>query len=1843
MAMSWQDINTRPAAGGIDSYSSKAKTEEGFVEDAVNMDVDASGKWSTRPGYETYYGWMPLRVRRFVQSGTAIKLYFDSSTTIDLAQTGVGPVIVSGRLPYASDYGTSSFSNTDNTVYFPYYGLSSRDTITGTGTISRSADDTGLTSKYVFVQVCKSDSTTNVSNTTLDMQSVVVDNATFDMSVSYSIIGSEEVFFIYKPKEAEAGSVYIAPIASTTQDVTFNNYDGLGDVGVNAVSFAFVDGDAVRFTTTGSLPANLSADTTYYIIDSSTGRSKLAASPGGTPIAYVSAGTGTHTATLQGQTFTIDAATHNLNNFQIGVKVYDESTGDSVEVVAEQITLNPSTGEVTVTIGDSIDGYAILTTVPAENAVSEAALAGTNTFTIVGPPSPYCFYYVYAYDSISGVYIEVVPESISYDAASDTTSIEYVLAASSESVEVYWETASTVSNILTLTDTGSATLDLTDPSLTIWGVGHQNIYRSGTQRGGWVHGLDNYKSTGQEHLVACVGGAPYYALAEVDASASALIPANYANLRKRTGSERILSPLFATADTGRTRGSVVDASVENYMALCTAITFVSTGVVDVTLSFTNKTGNVDIGGTISTSDKLTISGMGDNRNNGTFLISSVVSDTATETVVRIANADAVDDQVNEAGMLGRAGVFTDVVGFASAHSFVGGDTITYTGTSVSWPVVGLMSTTTVLVEVEEPATLPANILMYGTRRSRVIQIRDNSGTVTVENYVPGDSISCPFVDNKPVILNVNSQPDATATVVVSGGVATATFGATQYLNTNAYVFFYGDVTNSINGEQLLTFITDSTTAVFSTSAADGTYTGYLLGDCVELDESIEWWDSSSASSTGVIGRWWPIDAPPVDSLNPYIVDTAYKYFDANAYSEQPITSSVVMADTMYFANGDDSILKYDGTYVYNAGLNRVIPSVFMTLDTSVASIQPGFQVAYTAVSVSGKYFRIEVDAFKTGDRVYDSTTGLVFTVVEKQLVPGGTDKYNIVVAEDTSALSGTGTLTKVKRFRFYTRFNMIDRNNNIIASNAANSSDCYFDVYEAGRILIKTSGYPILAYGDYDRIEMEVYKTESDTEAPFYLTKRINIESGTSSVVIYDDVDDAQLTQLDAVNSALLGQEIGTGWQPPYRAGMITTADNSLIIGNLKSWPRLDITMKAQQAALTAANLAGFSYLFRKSNDDTTTVSDFENVQKWVFVNSSAVSLNANTTFTFTAGDVTPASGNINKNSHGLLTGAVIRLAGSDIPGGLSTSSYYYVIKVDANNFKLASTLDDAIANTNLTFSDAGSGTNTLTSSGWTDGNQIYSPAHGLTTGDWIYMFYSAAGNYDSLAHCGWFQVNVTSAYTFTLLGSGYESPTFGGDVPDSYVTAPTKTDIPVWLGTDGNYGNVDGNPSGSIELAAARRLADSINFTMTTTQYNSKAIAPDFHPWLTAYAGADYNVGQIVVENQVVQLSTMEAVIGTIPDHLAVFVNGIARGDAEQVSASTYLYPSRVGISFKNYPEIFDNLDGTQTESQSVVDINPADGQSVVAGIQFFGESTFGAANLNQVVVLFKPNSIYVLDVRTRQYQKIDSRGIGCTAPKTVASTKDGIMFVYKGGIYRLSAQGMRVDFVGRYMRGRWKELVGTDSLDVAAATHWGDKRQYKVFLPPTDAPGVSGEDVYPTQTFVYNYDNEEQGRMGSWTRYTNIDALLGCNQAENNFFASPNGVVFQVRNYSAAIDYRDDVSSIPTSITFRADDFGVPSSRKSVLRTVLQLDTVSTALSNVTVYTATNLSSNFNTTASMNLTTADGTPVIECSPADKKGTHIQVKVAHTAYDEALSIVGLGYEVNKLTFQGVSQSADFS
>ena len=78
--------------------------------------------------------------------------------------------------------------------------------------------------------------------------------------------------------------------------------------------------------------------------------------------------------------------------------------------------------------------------------------------------------------------------------------------------------------------------------------------------------------------------------------------------------------------------------------------------------------------------------------------------------------------------------------------------------------------------------------------------------------------------------------------------------------------------------------------------------------------------------------------------------------------------------------------------------------------------------------------------------------------------------------------------------------------------------------------------------------------------------------------------------------------------------------------------------------------------------------------------------------------EITFASANWESEAHGLTSGLKVQLTTSSaLPAGLSLATDYFVIVVDADNFKLANSLVNALTGTPVTLTNSGVGNQTVT------------------------------------------------------------------------------------------------------------------------------------------------------------------------------------------------------------------------------------------------------------------------------------------------------------------------------------------------------------------------------------------------------------------------------------------------------------------------------------------------------------------------------------------------------------------
>lgn len=1819
---------------GIDQQSAENRIPEGYCEDIENADPQSTGHIAKRKGYQGYAGYIPVRVKEVVYNTTStdnIELILDNS--IELPSNRSQPLIVLGKSSSANTSNTGDFTSTESIHYYAGYKADIRVTFDTANTpIVILGTDHNIATEFLAIGIGDSTSEVNNSYTDIEVDSITIDKTTKNVTITYTnTTGSDFEGFVWiKDKSTAAGTSY----AGST-------------------------------TTIG----------------------------------------GTEAIPIGSSTHTIAGTLSNLNNTNLSVRVYKDTGTELVQdFLPDAITLDENTGDVSVTFTSVLTAFTavfIVDSNPTANfATGSVPSGGTITVPIntsVAGGTDFANIVCYLETETPDVLEQIMPDTVVNDSTNNLISVRFTNNTGvGANFEVYWDFVTIDTNSLIVTGSVPATgYTDTEPQLTIWGLCHEEIYGDKVAREGWTTHIDSYRAPAENRLISGLGGNLFAARLRSEASNATdyLMPLVYPRLQARLDSDIIIGPAFysLSATPSRTRGFIKgDNGGVNTFSI-TSITYnSSTGYVDYLLTIpgmlilesdgvTPTTIDEVISTTFGLEDNFTATQCGYSQHNGTFKIQSVAS-TATTLTISVENSliDAADYDETDVGGFG--GIFTDQLTFVGSVPFIAddrltsalfsasldincvrsngtageltlqtqtisgtvslladsiriadGETVTVTGTLTTTP-----GNTAMIDGITTSISLPSGLRVVGERTSSLIPTRDFEVQPEVDNIVRGDMLAYTGINRQLRVKSVNTLNNVGVTIVGSGATTTFTLGqeaVTDTLFVGKQVLITGS--NSFTGTQTIADITSATsftvntgiTSVAVSITADGTTgtatvapfrastiaelsvgdvvtiagttnynashivtaiptslsfefsttrttsesgviaeTGTLEGKVIEVDESLAIADSTDSSKQLFVhSRWIPIESP-TDNFDA-TPKTRIRYFDTNLYDQQEIIRSTMVQDNLYLTNDDDEVMKFDGTNIYRAGLFRWQPNLFVTTDTTVAGKIELDNVAIGVTGLDGTtQFKVaegDENRFSPGELLYHDDDNKFYTV-DNIHVKGASG--HIAVTSPISG-AGSGSIYEASIFKYYFRLNAIDANDNIVASAVTGANDFVVQLGVDAAVNIRLVGMPLWDIYDYDRLEVQIYRTQANGTTFHLLTTLAMDFDANAGYIDYTDADsDFSLTDatLDATMTALKGIELGTALTQPMRAKYCTSAGNRLVLGNLKDYPQLDMRLlKASQTAelvdSTFTNASNNTWLFRKDNTDTATDTDMINRAKYVFTAAGA----SGTTIT-----------------------------------GVSTS-----------------------AGTSIT----------------------YTTATPPAVGDWVYVYHEQSADADSVGASGWYLVDSATAGNFTVLEDNAPS-SLTGNFPNKFITNASG-DIPVPMGTDGNYAQFNGNTDVSSSLfLSMRRLADAINCTMRKAQGIT-----GFAPWMTANAGSEYNVGQLVVRQPKLFSTSMEVVVPALTGDFSVFVNNIKRSGGDNAGAIARLFPSRIIASYANFPEVFDNPTATSDlDSDSAIDINSADGQEITAIIPFFGDAAFGAAQKSGIVVVFKTNSIYLVDLAAKDaglnaVQRLETRGKGCTAPYSVSVTRGGIMFANDTGVYRLN-RNLSVDYIGRKYERKFRDTVNKDQLALATGHHDTEANSYKLSYPQT------GETENSTVA-VYNHTREyEQKGDGSWTTYTNHPTTGWTNLEANSYFASTSGRVFIIRKLNETSDFRDDASAIAMAITTRALD-SLDSGRRKVHSKIITHYRVPSQSDGTALLAALDLKTVFQETDAfkINVESQDGLgdsgnqKVISIvSVIDNKvGVYIQLKYTNSTIDEAVEITGIDFRIAAKSDEGILEARE--
>lgn len=1718
MAVAYQPISQFNYGSGIDQQSSEDQIADGFIEDARNVDPNPKGYLAKRKGYQGFAGSLPVRVTSVEEGTSPYTLCFILDSSIDLGTVRSTPIIVQGRSSAGSS-GQDFVAVSDTVQYYDEFSADVRKSIpAGTSTTSISNSEHRMNSEDYVVETLESTSPINLSNSVFESDSISISTSTFEADIQ----------------------------------------------------------------TVNSTGAPLSALFMF--------RKK-------TPAAGKVYKTST---TFTGSTINIPAGTHALDNFNIMASVYKDN-GSSLERVIPDSVVVSVAGLVSIgftTLPNPTSLVIYLTSVPSSNIVTGSIAASTNSnVSITGLSSPLVFVYCFLENIITGSRELVSPNSITVDAATGTATVGIVNGTSSAAnFIVYYEYGQILTDKLCV-QPNVGTLADTAPQLTLWGLEHSEIYsNSAANEAGWVNHLDVIHQVATEYPVSGLGGNLFRVASQGSAEdvASYLLPTVYPDIRQRLDSTKVIGPAFVgTSDSSaRTRGFIQFDGGDEGNARVSSVSFdggVAGGTVKYTLSTPNLNlssyiPSITISPTAGTEDYLSVQGSGKSRFNGEFRIAQISTGTNTLTIwVFNDSVDSSDYDETDSGAL--ASVFTDQLSLGSGnHPFIPSDYLfADLFNTQSFQVVSAKVSILVVRNVFDELECPAGLRLTGQRTASVVPIRDINENSTVSDLVRGDMLQFSGLVRLPRILSINPFDSLNVTVDGTGTVATVSGlpDTSPYaVGKKLLLLQAGEYTGEVTVEEIL-----STTSFSFTSTGTSTgVSGVVAGNTIELDEAITIRDTlDNSNSISVPARWVPIEAPIATGSLP--VKTYRSHFPGNSYDSQPFLRSSMVSDNMYFTNHDDLVTKYDGFSLYRSGLPRWQAQLFTVVDTgATAKIGVPQPKSAPVASWTDNYFQLTNEAnlstFAVGDVVSLASAPAKTYVV--QSVSDISPTAYVYVNQNIQGSSGADTLQAANAFwRYYFRLNTVDANDNITLSATTGSEEFFVELTQDAAVRLRLAGFPVLENYNYDRLEVEIYRTKVNTQAPFYkiATIPLNFDNYTGYVDYVDSASDEVLVDLDAALTSIRGDQLGGNLSQPLLAQYVTTAANRLVLANVQGFPQLDIkfSTSASDSASLATRLAGKRLLFRKDNTDAATTSD----------NSSRIAV----------------------------------------------------------EFKSSS-----LAVSGISF----------------DGIDVFSfttAAHTLTApGQWVYLFSNGSPRYTEVT--GWFQVQTVSDSTHFTIKLPSNDGAGSIPVPDNVnrvciATAPA--DLPVYIGTDDqNYQYTSGNDG--LLINAMLRAANALNAAQRMTD---PTLVPGFVPWLTARGGGDADFNQLLVSQPKVLTTSMEVLLPTVGplEDLQLFVNSIKRDSEAQAGAFSNVFPSRILVSYPDYPEVFDNpLATLDSQSESAVDVNPADGQQITGVIPFFGDSAFGAALQSGVVVVFKTRSIYIIDLAAKAagqnpVQKIESQGLGCTAPFSLAPTRDAIMFANESGIFRLN-KSLQVEFVGQSLDRAYRSDVNKDQLSLAHGHHYALGRLYKLSFPV-------GTNTKNSDVFVYNhtreynavsYNSYTPGGFGSWTRYDSHPVTGWANfQGVDSLFGTTFGRVMSVRRAGDDTDYRDDAAAISAFALLRADCLGLDSVRKKLANIILYFRSpVGNSTLNSHAELAIDLTKDFDSLDSFTLLAQNSPPdgLSDTTGSKIKGlrfssdkryfTWAQIRVSNNGKDEGMELVRSVFVVASSDVRkGIREAAD--
>ena len=937
------------------------------------------------------------------------------------------------------------------------------------------------------------------------------------------------------------------------------------------------------------------------------------------------------------------------------------------------------------------------------------------------------------------------------------------------------------------------------------------------------------------------------------------------------------------------------------------------------------------------------------------------------------------------------------------------------------------------------------------------------------------------------------------------------------------------------------------------------------------------------------------------------------------------TELAALNDSLYTTTYDRSVIKFDGTHISDAGIQEspiyhhswLVPKEFGVNHTEYGFISP------TTITGKLKAVNVNVDmevlltetipsTIALGDTIsIESSTGQDTVDVIVDDIDRDTDTI-IVLASDTTgfAVDDVVSVFEPTYFGYYFRLEYTDRNGRVIVGTPNSYVDAIIKITRPS-VIKHALKLPTTENGstEWNRFKAVMYRTKGatasaaitpvfykvdDTPALIGLTgSKASDAQGISTIVISDTTPDEALFESDLISNAQISSLGGAAIERPIAAArppqsqFLLSAGGSMVYGNIKSEPKL-LTTWAKNSA-TIKNIVDTSVTLRAAYNsvDYDIVTNFVEAGSvgTVFGNIINIEEEAVVATASDFDDPTEESGDV-----GFLE---IQISGAVVSSSLQ-SRYMQISSIDGVSPDLVNDYVGALV-----------GWHKITNTSGT--NLVY-----IRVPKYIAEQFSTASTAINL------KATIATGNTIPCLDGVYT------DTPNSDISYP-ETSI---------LGRTTRNWSRIINTVMATdayysRIAEELGTEPTTNlNYDPNYTLGD---WCYTRWGQTVGSGNVEVLKQSTKDIDFRVIYSGNPDGFEIFSNGFLSEDP--VYGLSRVHPSRLVVSYKNYPESVDNpYTEDQFKSFSVIDVNASDGQEITGLASFFGQASTGAAQLSSTVIVFKTNSVYAVNTLTKETQKLQSLGQGCTIPDSIASTDDTIFFANDTGIYKVT-RDLNVKFVGDLLDRYYKNLNSSALRLRGYGFADNITLTYKFGVP--SASSSTNDEVA-----VYNFESMSKQAEGSWVLYDGIEIASAKQTSTNVWTGNYRGRIFQNRNAGDTTDYRDDDSAIESTFTYAPQSFGDIGRSKNMSHVIVQFD--GAGPSEVLGEMALDLSSDFTTldTAIMGEGNWKGVSVAY-SPPPTNAVFYQLKLTHNVIDEDCVINGLAFKVSPGTEAKIRQASD--